>query len=251
MEAAPARRAPRAARRETSDSMAMVMPQLRVAACNQSTIQQSRSRCHNLDAPSCAFHPTCRRQHLAGSRRCTSLSPSTRPYDHRAADTLETEAAVLHPAHSGWCSSHPAPSIVHTQNLEALCFVFAARMRRERAAHLSPPGSYNYLGPEAIAHEGGRGREGRGRGHNGRSYNEAGHGWRMRVVERETCQNEDLFSLQKTFATNLPRPGQLGARMTTEPAGRAARRRPSHSNLLHPRRRRKPPPRPGRLERSA
>ena len=41
MEAAPARKRPRATRRDTSDSMAMVMPQLRVAACNQSTFSST------------------------------------------------------------------------------------------------------------------------------------------------------------------------------------------------------------------
>jgi len=46
--------------------------------------------------------------------------------------------------------------------------------------------------------------------------------------------------------TTKVRKGQSeGAGMTTAPAGRAARSRPSHSNLLHLRRR-KLPPRPGR-----
>lgn len=135
MEAAPARRAPRAARRETSDSMAMVMPQLRVAACNQSTIQQPRSRCHNLDAPSRAFH-----------FRYTSLVPKNVPASphprgtatKRAADALKTEAAVLHPAHSGWCSSHPAPSIVSDPTLDADVFrVCCAHATRTRCASLA------------------------------------------------------------------------------------------------------------------
>ena len=51
--------------------------------------------------------------------------------------------------------------------------------------------------------------------------------------------------------TTKVRKGQSeGAGMTTAPAGRAARSRPSHSNLLHLRRR-KLPPRPGRWKGSA
>ena len=103
----------------------------------------------------------------------TSLSPSTRHCDQTSCGHAGDLAAVLHPAHSGWCSSHPASiSFLRPLTLQS---VITVRMRRELAARLSSPGSSNHLGLEAIAHEGGRGREGRGRGHDGRGYDEAGH----------------------------------------------------------------------------